>query len=79
MRSRCAQQDLHLLAGQSRPPWLGALQLLDLRLDRVVRDQVVAHGRVEDLPEPRQRLVDRPIRQRALDQAFLALADLRRL
>ena len=79
VRSGCPQQDLNLLAAESRPPRLGLLQLLDLPLDRVVLDQLVADGRVENLAEPRQRLVDRPVRQWALDQALLALADLRRL
>ena len=79
LRPGRSQQDLDLLAAQPGPPRLGLLQLLDLRLDRVVLDQLVADGGVEDLPQPGQRLVDRPVRQRPLDQALLALADLGRL
>ena len=47
-----------------------------MRLDRVVLDQLVADRRVENLAEPRQRLVDRSVGQRALDLAQLAFADL---
>jgi hypothetical protein len=67
--ARLLEEHLHLRAGEPDPLRLGLLQLLDLGLDRVVRDQLVAERRVENLPEPRQRLVDRPVGKRALDQA----------
>jgi hypothetical protein len=44
-----------------------------------VVDQVVANGDVEDLAEPGQRLVDRPIRKGPLNEAALALANLQGL
>ncbi|HEY2053436.1 MAG TPA: hypothetical protein VGH14_05830 [Solirubrobacterales bacterium] len=68
-----------MFAAKARPLRLGLLQLLDSSLDRVVGDEVVADGGVEDLAQPRQRLVDRPVRQRTLDQPLLALAHLGRL
>ncbi len=55
------------------------LELGDPALDGVVRDQLVADCHVEDLPEARERLVDRAVAQRTLDGALLAFADLRGL
>ncbi|HEY1855336.1 MAG TPA: hypothetical protein VGG40_12190 [Solirubrobacterales bacterium] len=70
------EQRLDLRAAQPRPLRRSLLQLLDPSLDRVEREEVVAHRGVEDLPQPRQRLVDRSVRQRPLDQPLLPLADL---
>lgn len=40
---------------------VASFKLLHLGVDRVVVDRVVADGSVENLAEPRQRLVDRPV------------------
>lgn len=77
--ARLLQEHLYLLAGEPHPLRLGLLQLLNLGLDRVVRDQLVAERRIENLPEPRQRLVDSSVGKRALDQSLLALTHLGRL
>ena len=60
--TRRLEQDLDLFAGEPSTPRFLHLQLLDLGLDWVVVDQVVVDRDVEDLAEPCERLVDRPIR-----------------
>ena len=79
VRAGGLEQRLDLLTAQARPPGLRFAELLHLGLHRVVVDQLVADGDVEDLAEPGQRLVDRPVRERALNELALALLNLRGL